>query len=287
MLEALERLPEGRYYLDCAHRVCGIDLAREIREGGQPALARNEVASLASATFGIAAFSALKQAGIQAEACAGYSVGQWTAMCSAGMVAPGDLLRIVMSRAQFMNSVADAQDGMMLAVVGLPADAVADACRKVSTATRQVAISNYNAAGQFTIAGHRSCVEAAKRELESLSPRQLTVVDVSGAWHCGMMTPAAEAFGRYLTGVTLRAPEIPITDNVTGLLMPTHEPALQDALTRHLDHPVRWDACVRTLIALGVERFVEIGFGAMLTKFGFFIDRSRQFLTYDKLLPTS
>jgi [acyl-carrier-protein] S-malonyltransferase len=284
MISALERLPTGKGYLKSINEIAAVDLVREVREGGQPYLAKNEIASLVTVAFSLAVWRALEDSGVDAMACAGYSVGQWTAMCAAGMLTTEDTLRLIHVRAQCMNAAVDLNDGMMLAVVGLPAATVEDVCRKVATAGRIAAISNYNALGQVTIAGDRRSIEAARSELAALSPRQLTPVDVSGAWHCALMTPAADAFTAYLDEAELKSPRMPVADNVSGDLLPDDRKALVQALTRHLDRPVRWEQCVRRLIALGIERFVEVGFGNVLTKFGFFIDRSREFVTYDRLL---
>jgi [acyl-carrier-protein] S-malonyltransferase len=284
MLDDLERLPAGKHYLELANEIAALDIATEARRRGQSYLAKNEIASLVTAAFSLAAGHALEDAGIEAMAYGGYSVGQWTAMCAAGMVTQKGMLCIVYSRAQCMNAASEFNDGMMLAIIGLPVEAVEAVCRKVSAEGESVAISNYNAIGQFTIAGQRHRVEWARKELSALSPRQLLPINVSGAWHCAMMSPAAVAFAPYLERVSLRAPPLPVVDNVTGDLLPHDPDALAQTLTRHLDHPVRWDQCIRRLIALGVERFVEVGFGNMLTKFGVFIDRSCEFVTYDRLL---
>lgn len=284
MLDEMDGLPAGKRCLELANEIAALDIAAEARRRGQSFLAKNEIASLVTTAFSLAAGRALEEAGVEAIAYGGYSVGQWTAMCAAGMITPKDMLRIVYSRAQCMNAASERNDGMMLAVIGLPVESVEGVCRRVSAEGENVVISNYNAPGQFTIAGHRRRVEWARKELAALSPRQLVPIDVSGAWHCPMMSPAATAFAPYLESVSLRASPSPVVDNVTGDLLPHDRNALAQTLTRHVDHPVKWDRCVRRLIALGVDRFVEVGFGNMLTKFGVFIDRSCEFVTYDRLL---
>jgi [acyl-carrier-protein] S-malonyltransferase len=135
-------------------------------------------------------------------------------------------------------------------------------------------VSNYNCVGQYTLAGTADAVAAAERALAELKPRKMARVPVSGAWHSPLLAEAHARFHAYLAAVPLAPPAVPVVDNVTGAWLPTERTALDRHLARHLDHPVLWEQGIKTLLAKGARRFVEIGYGNVLTKFGFFIDRS-------------
>lgn len=280
MVEQLGRIPNAQPLLDIANDVAGTNLVEQIRREGSACLRRNEVVSLVTAVYNLAACRHLTSAGVEMDVCAGYSVGQWTAMAAAEMVSPADLMNIIWRRAQCMNSVPHVEHGAMLAVIGLRSEAVGEVCRQVSTREHLVEISNYNCIGQVTVSGHRVAVDAARRVFQNMGARRLVDLDVSGAWHSAMMTPACETFAGELVDLGFKAPRVPIVDNVTGGWLPEGGEDLMTALIRHLDHAVLWEQGMRLLIEHGCERFIEVGYGEALTKIGFFIDRSSQHITY-------
>jgi [acyl-carrier-protein] S-malonyltransferase len=284
IIESLRQLPAGPGLLEIASDVADLDLASHILEQGEAALRQNEIVALVTAAHGLAACQLLTGSGITMDACAGYSVGQWTAMAAAGMVSPQDLMQIIWRRSQCMNAVPRAEEGAMLAVIGLANDAVAAVCQRVSTQQDRVDISNFNCIGQLTISGHRKAVDAARTELQALGARKLVDLNVSGAWHCPMMTPACTPFEKQLGSFVLKTPRVPVADNVTGGFLPEAGTALTASLVQHLDHPVLWEAGIKALAGMGIERSIEVGYGNVLTKIGFFIDRSRKHVTYDSVL---
>jgi [acyl-carrier-protein] S-malonyltransferase len=235
---------------------------------------QNEIASTATVLCSALELERLRELGIECSAAAGYSVGQFTAMYAAGMLSFEETLRLVFERAKLMNASPATQDGAMLAVIGLPTEkvqAIVDAIQPQDF----VAISNFNCLGQLTLAGTKRGIARAREALEAEKPRKLAPVGTSGAWHCRLLHAAAEQFAALLAKVSFAAPAFPIADNVTGDFLPAERGALLSTLSLHLSSPVRWEACVKTLDA---ERYVEVGYGDMLTKFGFFIDRKKQHL---------
>jgi [acyl-carrier-protein] S-malonyltransferase len=286
MLDNLSHFSDARSLLNLANDVASVDLAARIRAEGPAYLCRNEIVSLLTAVFSLCAFRELQNASIQFDACAGYSVGQWVAMAAAEMLDAETLLQIIWRRSQCMNSVPGIEAGAMLGVIGLPSDLVESVCRDVSEDRKNVMVSNYNCIGQVTIAGHRDAVLLARSRLAALGARQLLDVEVSGAWHCSMMAPAATAFRGCVDSFTPSAARVPVIDNVTGSFLPAALEPLRSTLIRHLERPVQWERGVKTLMQFGIERYVEVGFGNLLTKFGFFIDRTRMNLGYESLLTT-
>lgn len=259
----------------------GRDLLQELESRGPDILRENVVASAVTVLTSAVELARLEErrAGTAGEvvAVAGYSVGQWTAMFAAGMVSFADALAVVVRRAQRMNDSDAVRDGAMLAVIGLATELVEGVCAELRSSGAQVEISNFNCLGQLTLAGTRAAIAEAEVRLAALKPRKLAAVPVAGAWHSVLLAGAAERFRADLDGVTLAAPRVPVADNVTGGTLPSDPRLLRDALAAHVRSPVRWEACVRTLIAeTGADTFAEVGHGDMLSKFGFFIDRGKK-----------
>jgi [acyl-carrier-protein] S-malonyltransferase len=213
-------------------------------------------------------------------AVAGYSVGQWTALHAAGRIDFATLVRIVKRRAELMDACFETRPGAMLAVIGLAESVVASAIEAIRVTHPELWISNVNCVGQYSIAGTVDAIDEAERQIAVLSPKKLARIPVSGAWHCPLLRPAADAFRDVLREVAITAPAIPVIDNVTGAFLPRDPAALTEQLCRHLDHPVLWAAGVKTLVAAGATEIVEVGFGNTLTKFGFFVDRSVKHSTF-------
>jgi [acyl-carrier-protein] S-malonyltransferase len=256
--------------------VAGTDIRARVTAEGAAFLRRNEIASAVTVFCSAIELSRLRDRGISPAMCAGYSVGQWTAMFAAGMLSYEAALRTVWRRAELMNQSDAVKDGAMLAVIGLATDQVDTVCREIDASGDFVAISNYNCLGQLSLAGTTRGIARAEEKLQSMSPRKVARVEVAGAWHSKLLESAARAFEDHLARVELRAPSVPVMDNVTGEALPSDPSALRKTLARHLAAPVQWERSVRTMIAGGAESFVEVGYGDMLSKFGFFIDRKKK-----------
>lgn len=242
---------------------------------------RNEISAILVSLASIAANERLVSILPPPEFYAGYSVGQWTAMHLAGMLPAESLIKVLINRARLMNNTRAVREGTMLAVIGLPREQV----EKVTVDIEgYLIIANDNAPGQFTLAGEYAAIDAAEQRLAALKPQRLSRVPVAGAWHSSMVDEARAPFEGYLANIPLAAPRVPVISNVTGLPLPQDIKLLRAELVAHLSSPVRWADSIRYLIHQGTFRFVEIGYEQTLSKFGFFIDRSRQHLPWYKLI---
>jgi [acyl-carrier-protein] S-malonyltransferase len=215
---------------------------------------------------------------------AGYSVGQWLALYAANVISYEKLMEIVKTRAVLMDNCFEDQKGGMLAVIGLSIDSLKRLCQALEAEGQTLTLSNYNCAGQFSLAGTAEAVVTAHARIQALKPKKVVRLPVSGAWHCSLLAKASSAFRAYLQDVPFNRPELPIIDNVTGDFLPATEPELKEQLALHLSSAVQWDRGIKTLIAHGSNQFIEVGYGNTLTKFGFFIDRSVQYHSFCSLL---
>jgi [acyl-carrier-protein] S-malonyltransferase len=259
----------------------GIDLLRALRSGETDILRRNSSSSLLTVLVGTLSLDAFNAAHTDTPACyAGYSVGQWSAMYAAGMLTFETLVDILVERARLMDECTATSPRAMCAVIGLPQEAIERELSALREAGFSIYLANLNCLGQYSIAGTTSAIAAAEERIAALKPKKLVRLQVEGAWHCPLLAEAETRFAATLEGVSFDASRVPVIDNVTGDWLPREATALRRQLARHLSHAVLWERGVKTMLAVGCKRFVEIGYGNVLTKFGFFIDRKAVFESF-------
>jgi [acyl-carrier-protein] S-malonyltransferase len=274
MLAGVRQAPafSERYDLVCA--TLGVDVQQALAEQPDTFLHRNEVSSLLTVLASSLSYDLWREEHGPPQWLAGYSVGQWSALYAAGMLDFAALVATVYHRAQLMNACTARQPGGMIGVIGLGEPAIHNVIQQLQTEGYFVAISNYNCVGQYSLAVAADAQEPALQALQQLQPRKLLALPVAGPWHSQLLAEAEAPFAAWLEQTVQQLPQIPVADNVTGQLLPENLPALRRQLARQITAPVRWQQGIETLIRLGCKQFVEIGYGNMLTKFGFFIDRS-------------
>jgi [acyl-carrier-protein] S-malonyltransferase len=211
---------------------------------------------------------------------AGYSVGQLTALHVAGCFDFAELARLVMVRAKLMDECFIAAPGAMLAVIGLPQQPVDDICCRLTSEGHSIWISNFNCLGQYSLSGTRDAIAAAQLLLAEEKPRKLLELPVSGAWHSPLLQSCQAPFAAQLRDREWNTQQIPVVDNVTGEFLPNDPALVKEQLVKHLTHPVQWQAGLKMLVNHNCTRFIEIGYGNTLTKFGFFIDRTATFESF-------
>lgn len=267
-----ERYPEARAAFEEADEVLGFPLSRLCFEGPEEELQRTEVTQPAVLAASVAALRVLLQRGLAPRYVAGLSLGEYTALVAAGSLPFAEALRIVRLRGRLMQEAVPEGEGAMAAVIGLD-DAVVEAiCREVAAGGRVVEPANYNCPGQLVIAGHADAVAEAARRAQAAGARRVVMLPVSAPFHCRLMRPAAERLRPVLEAAPLVDAAVPVACNVDGRLR-TSAAELREALCLQVDHPVRWQECVRTLLRAGVTTFVEVGPGTALCGFVRRIDR--------------
>ncbi|MBS5143981.1 MAG: ACP S-malonyltransferase [Butyricicoccus pullicaecorum] len=247
---------------DRACTVAQTDVRALCFESTQEELNRTVHSQIAIFTHSFAAYAALLDAGIRFRACAGFSLGEYTALVASGILSFEDGIRLVLRRGQLMQQAADSMDGCMAAVLGLSDEAVEQACASVSGVVFPV---NYNCPNQLVIAGERSAVEQAIAACKEAGARRALPLAVSGAFHTSLMADAAKELRAFAETLSVHTPTMPIYSNVTGnLLMLTDLPL---HLEKHMCSPVRWKELVANGMAAGLCSGVEIGPGKTLAGF--------------------
>jgi [acyl-carrier-protein] S-malonyltransferase len=278
MFDGLTNTATFRVYAPLVCEIAGEDVFGQLTNDDTSAefVRRNEIASLLVTLASVVRFSNVRNNQIRFQYTGGYSVGQWTAMYFASMLDAETLFRVIWQRAIVMNHMTES--GAMLAIIGLPAEQVEAVCSEVSETGGSLSISNYNCIGQTTVAGTAESLKRAAELLRKRGAYKLIPVNAAGAWHSPLMKAAALPFRLFLDSIEIRAATVPVLDNVTGRFLPEHAVALRDTLASHLYKPVQWHQGVQHLIHHGVNVFLEVGHGDMLTKFGYFIDRRKRHL---------
>lgn len=252
----------AKQIFECASDITHMDVAKLCFDSTQEMLSRTENSQIAIFTHSMAAFAALTEAGIAFDACAGFSLGEYTALCAAGVLSLEDAIQIVRKRGQLMQHTADTIDGGMAAILGLEDAQVEQACAAVDGTVLPV---NYNCPGQLVIAGERNALAAAIEKCKEAGARRAVPLAVSGAFHTPLMQEAAAELRAFASDFTFRPAKLPIYTNVTGEILETNDyPA---HLERHMVSPVRWKMLVENGMHAGITSGCEIGPGKTLTGF--------------------
>ncbi len=259
-----EHFPVAAQTFAEADEALGFPLSKLIFDGPEEELKLTENTQPAILTVSVAAWRVLAQHGVNPALAAGHSLGEWSAHVAAGTLSFADAVCAVKARGHAMQLAVPAGQGAMAAILALPADQVAEACREAAAETGlPVAAANLNSPNQTVISGSLAAVERASALAKAKGARRAVMLPVSAPFHCALMQPAQEEVARVLAGLSLHDPSIPVAANVTGTLVTTAD-AAKDALVRQVTGAVRWVDCMQSLIAAGATHFVEAGPGKVL-----------------------
>jgi len=274
MLTALaEAWPDVERTFAEASEALGEDLWRIARDNPDGALDQTRYTQPAMLAAGVATARVWQAAGGPAPvAAAGHSLGEYSALVTAGALDFGAAVRLVAERARLMQEAVPAGEGGMAAILGLEDERVAEVCEAVSV-DGIVEPVNYNAPGQVVIAGHASAVNAAVEAAREAGAKRAVSLPVSVPSHSSLMRPAADALAEVLATTEIGAPSIPVIHNVDAATRADGGDGIREALRRQLYNPVRWTDSVAALREQGADLLVELGPGRVLTGLARRIDR--------------
>lgn len=256
-----EAYPEARAVFDEADGILGFPVSELCFAGPQETLDDTINAQPAILTMSIAALRALEARNrLEPSFVAGHSLGEYTALVTAGALDFADGLRLVRERGRLMKEAGERHPGAMAAIIGLDDATVEEVCREASEQVGDLSIvpANFNSPGQVVISGEREALEAAVELARARGAKRVIPLAVSVAGHSPLLQEAARGLERALESVPLRPAAIPVVANVTA--RPVTEPEeIKAGLVRQLTQPVQWVRSVEWMIAQGVSRFVEIG----------------------------
>ncbi len=263
--EAADTCAASAAVFDGGSKALGLDLRELVFRGTEEELRVTENTQPAIVAASLACMQPLLEAGIRPDMTAGLSLGEYCAHVAAGTFTSDEAIALVRKRGRFMQEAVPEGVGGMAAILGLTDDQVVEVCRKAS-AQGIIEPANFNCPGQVVVAGEAAAVDAACALAKEAGAKRAMPLSVSAPFHCSLLKPAGDKLAAALASVELHGMSIPVVSNVTGEMVGSAAD-VKDLLVRQVSSPVRWEACIRTLLANGVDTFVEIGPGKVLNGF--------------------
>ena len=273
--DACEASPAARAVFDAADAALGFPLSRLCFEGPEQELRRTELQQPALLTTSIALLRGFQEVAgeLAADYFGGHSLGEYTALVASGALDFEDAVRVVHLRGRLMQEAVAPGRGGMAAVMGCEPEVVREACARAARERGEVvAPANYNSPQQTVIAGELAAVERARALAKELGAKRVVPLPVSAPFHCSLMAPAAEKLRPELERLAFRKPRRPVVSNVEA--RPNDDPTrIAALLEQQVTAPVRFTEMVECLAALGVDTFLEVGSGRVLSGLIARIDR--------------
>lgn len=256
-----ETYPECRELYDRADAALGYSLSDICFNGPDEALTKSNHCQPAIFVTSLACQKALasQMPDLSFAATAGLSLGEWSALCYAGVLSFEDALRALEARGRFMQEACDAQAGGMVSVIGLDRATLGPICDATN-----VQMANINSAEQIVLSGPKDQITLAAERCTEAGAKKTIVLNVAGAFHSRLMQPAADALAECLADMTFNAPRIPVVANVTA--EPHGDPdAIRRVMIEQVTQSVDWVGSIGWFSANGVGAYVEAGPGRVLS----------------------
>lgn len=248
-----------------ASEALGFDIKEMIFNGNDEALKITENTQPTIVTTSVACMQPLLEKGIKPDFVAGLSLGEYAAHVAAGTFDFKDAVALVRKRGKFMQEAVPVGVGAMSAIIGLDNEAVIESCKEASS-LGVCEPANFNCPGQLAIAGDVAAVEKANEICKAKGAKRAMMLAVSAPFHCSLLKPAGEKLAAELDKVTVNDIKIPVVVNVTAKSI-TDKDEVKSTLVDQVSNSVLWENCVKTMLEQGVDTFVEIGPGKVLSGF--------------------
>jgi len=256
-----DNFPAARETFEEANEVLKFDIAKLCFEGPAEALTltkNSQPAILVTSIAILRAFKSEQGKNIAPSACAGLSLGEYSALVAAGCLAFKDAVKLVGQRGQFMEEASKENPGKMAAIMGLELNTVEEITKEAGSQ-----IANLNCPGQIIISGSSETVEKAIELAKQKGPVKFVFLAVSGPFHSSLMTKASERLSQELNKINLSKPAIPFISNVTAAYIDDVS-AIKQNLALQVNHRTLWESSIRLMMKDGISKFYEIGPGKVL-----------------------
>ena len=252
---------EAMGFFDKANAVLGFDLKSICFEGPAEELTKSNVCQPAIFVVSYAAYTALRKRKAVDFACAaGLSLGEWGALCAAGVLDFDSTLKVLEARGRFMQEACEASPSGMIAIVGATPDQLAALCEKTGCT-----VANVNSAAQQVLSGSKDAVAAAAAAAKELGIKRAIPLATAGAFHSPFMASAREKLAPVLDDIAFAPPKFPVLSNVTGKPHASDPGAIKAAMLEQVTGTTNWAADVACAREMGCTTFVEFGPGKVLS----------------------
>lgn len=265
--------PVARHTFQEADEALGFAISTLCFEGPEEQLKMTEITQPAILTASVAAFRVLQEKGIAPQYVAGHSLGEYSAHVAAGTIEFADAVRVVNKRGRYMQEAVPAGQGAMAAILAMSLEDLQKVCADAAEG-EVVSAANINSPDQIVISGATAAVQRAADLAKERGAKRAIMLPVSAPFHCALMQPAQDRLAKDLQSIEFSTPEAPVVSNIDAEPK-TDAAASRDALISQVTGAVQWLGCVRKLIELGANTFVEVGPGKVLTGLMRQIDRSQ------------
>ena len=270
--ELAQNFAVARKVFDAADAALGFAISKLCFEGPAAELQLTANTQPAILTVSVAAAAVLREEGVHPDFVAGHSLGEYSALVAAGALSLADAVQLVHKRGQYMQEAVPVGQGAMAVILGLDGAPLEEICREAAQG-EVVSPANLNCPGQVVIAGSAAAVARAAEMARGRGAKRALMLNVSAPFHCALMKPAQDRLSVDLDATHLEDPQVPLVDNVNAQVV-TSASAIREALKHQVTSPVRWEESIRRLRAEGVELFVEVGPGKVLSGLVRQIDRA-------------
>ncbi len=263
--ELYESYKQVKDIFDKANELLNEDLRNICFNGPSEDLMETKNTQPAILTLSTAIARLLMDEGIKPGAVAGLSLGEYSALVTAGALKFEDAVPLVRKRGLFMEEAVPTGQGTMAAIIGLDSEKILKCCSQASSAG-VVEIANYNSPNQIVISGHTEAVKKACELCKGEGAKRAILLEVSGPFHSSLLQPAGEKLGLELSKVYINVPSCPVISNVEAKPVDNKE-HIRDVLVRQVSNSVKWEESVRWMIKHGINIFLELGPGKALSGF--------------------
>ena len=261
--ELAEKYPAARAVFDEADKALGVSISKLCFAGTDDELKLTANTQPAILTVSVAVQRVLAEKGLLPDFVAGHSLGEYSALVASGALKFADAVQLVRKRGQYMQEAVPAGEGAMAAILGLSPAVVADACKRAANGDI-CAPANLNSPEQTVISGHAAAVKRAIEIASQLGAKRAVILPVSAPFHSALMQPAQDKLAAELKKITFADLKMPLVTNVDADTISTGDEA-HEGLIRQVTLPVRWEESIRLLIEEGVNTFIEVGPGKVLS----------------------
>jgi [acyl-carrier-protein] S-malonyltransferase len=271
--ELAEKFTIARQTFEEADQALGYNLSQLCFDGPEDQLRLTEVTQPAILTASIAALRVLEGRIPRPSFIAGHSLGEYSAHVASGTMTFTDAVRIVRNRGKYMQEAVPVGVGAMAAILGMELEKVTAVCKEAAQ-SEVCSPANINSPEQIVISGNTAAVERGVKLADERGAKRAKILPVSAPFHCSLMKPAQDRLQPELEKLKMQKPVYPIACNVEASLV-TDDVRAAATLVAQVTGSVKWEQCMRLLIAEGVQTFIEIGPGKVLCGLMRQIDRSK------------
>lgn len=247
-----------------ASQIAKMDIAKLTFDGPETELFQTKNTQIAILTMSIAILEVLKKYEIQPEYTAGLSLGEYSALHVGGAIDFENVIKIVKKRGELMQNLVPNEEWAMAAILGLEDKVVEDVCKRVKEGF--VVPANFNCPGQVAISGDKKGVQIAMEKLKEAGAKRCLELKTAGPFHTEKLQKASDELRKELENIEIKMPQIQVIKNIDAKPYSSEEDR-KDILAKHVINPVRFSDSIQYMVENGVDTFVEIGPGKVLTGF--------------------